>query len=330
MVDRTVTLMLNRLAKVIAVLMVMVVLTVLIVGAVVPALLALRDDSIDGSALVEDADFPVAIEEVGEGEFVYAERESGRVLLVREGEVEPNPVVTLDVTADGQRGLLGLARLGGDEPRLFAAWTRAEDGLLVVGQVFPGEPRLIWIGPESVDRGNGGHLEISPEGDVVIGVGDAGAADLIDDPDAPNGKLLALDPDGEMDQTPEVLSSGWRNPYAFAYDQDGRLWVGDNAPPGNAERIGLGDKEEGFVLELGENLAPSAMVVLPDGDLGMCGFLDGEMRKVAVNRGVRTGTDPTARLTGDVVVEPCTVGAAQLADGTTLFATETEIRSKEF
>jgi hypothetical protein len=104
--------------------------------------------------------------------------------------------------------------------------------------------------------------------------------------------------------------------------------VADNAPPGQAERIGLGDKEDGSVIELSENLAPSALIVLPDGDLGLCGFIEGQMRKVAVNRGGRTGTDPTAELTGDVVVEPCTVGAAQLTDGTTLFATEIEIRGR--
>ena len=321
--------MLNRLAKVLAVLMVMGVLVGLVVGAVMPALLALRDDGVDGSAVVEEAEFPVAIEEIDDGAFVYAEREVGRIRLVRgDGQIDPDPVATLAVAADGQRGLLGLARVVDDEARLFAAWTRAEDGRLVVGQVFPGEPRLIWVGPQSVDQGNGGHLEASPDGDVIVGIGDAGAPDLIDDPDAPNGKLLALDPDGDVDQTPEVLSSGWRNPYAFAYDEDGRLWVADNAPPGQAERIGLGDKEDGSVIMLNENLAPAVLIVLPDGDLGVCGYLDGQMRKVTVSRGGRTGTDPTAELTGDVVVEPCTVGAAQLSDGTTLFATETEIRGR--
>jgi hypothetical protein len=322
--------MFSRLSRVIAVVVVMVVLTALIVAAVMPALLALRDDGVDGSVVVAEADFPVAIVEVDEGGFAYAERRTGRVRLVRgDGELDPEPVATLDVTAEGQRGLLGLARVEGDEPRLFAAWTRAEDGRLVVGQVFPGEPRVIWEGPESVEQGNGGHLGVSPLGELVIGIGDAGATDLIDDPDAPNGKLLALDPDGEVGQTPEVLSSGWRNPFAFAYDEDGRLWVADNAPPGGVERIGLGDKEDAPVIELTEKLAPSAMVVLFDGDLGVCGFLDGQMRQVAVNRGGGPGTDPTAELKEDIVVEPCTLAATQLSDESTLFATETEIRRED-
>jgi hypothetical protein len=323
--------MLNRLAKILAVLFVMIVLTGLIVGAVIPGLLALRDDGVDGSAVVEAAAFPVAIVEVTDGAFVYAERQTGAIRLVRgDGQLEPRPVASVPVTADGQRGLLGLARTGtGDEARLFAAWTRPDDGRLVVGQVFPGEPRLIWEGPVSVERGNGGHLDVSPLGELVIGIGDAGAADLIEDPDEPNGKMLALDPDGEVDQTPEVLSSGWRNPFAFAHDDDGRLWVADNAPPGQAERIGVGDKEDGPLLELDENLAPSALIVLDDGDLGVCGFLDGQMRQVAVDRGGGPGTDPTAELTEDVVVEPCTVAAAQLSDGSTLFATTTEIRRQD-
>lgn len=322
--------MLNRLAKVIAVLLVMVVLMGLLVGAAIPALLALRDDGLDGSAVIDDAQFPVAIVEVDKGGFVFAERATGRVRLVRgDGMLEPEPVATVAVATDGQRGLLGLTRLVEDDARLFAAWTRAEDGVLVVGQVFPGEPRLIWEGPESVVQGNGGHLEVSPLGEIVIGIGDAGATGLIEDPEAPNGKLLALDPDGEVDQTPEVLSSGWRNPYAFAYDEDGRLWVADNAPPGTTERVGVADKEDGPLTELAENLAPSAMVVLPDGDLGLCGFLDGQMRKVAIDRGRGTGTDPTAALTSDIVVEPCTVAAVTLSDGSILFASETEIRRQD-
>ena len=321
--------MLNRLAKILAVLIVLIVLVGLSVGAVVPALLALRDDGVDGSVLVEDAAFPVAIVEVDDGAFVYGERETGRIRIVRgDGEVDEAPVTSVDVINEGQRGLLGLARLVDPEPRLFASWTRAEDGALVVGEVFPGEPRIVWVGPESVDRGNGGHLDVSTNGDLIIGIGDAGEPDLIEDPDAPNGKILALDPDGDVDQNPEVLSSGWRNPYAFTYDENGRLWVADNAPPGKPERIGVGDKEDAMLTSLAENLAPSAMIALPDGSLGVCGFLDGQMRKVRVSRGGGTGSDPTASLTGDVLVEPCTVAAVLASDGSTVFATETEIRRK--
>jgi hypothetical protein len=318
---------LNRVAKILAVFVVMGVLTALIVAAVMPALLALRDDGVDGSVLVAEAAFPVALESF-DGALFYGERTTGQIRLVRRNrKLAPDPVTTVDVVADDQQqGLLGLARLA--DGRLFAAWTRAEDEKLVVGEVGGTleEPRLLWIGPDSVPQGNGGHLEVSPSGDIVIGVGDVGDTGLIDDPEAPNGKMLALDPDRGIRQTPEILSSGWRNPFAFAYDEVGRLWVADNAGPGTAERLGLGDEDDGFIIELDENLAPSALVVLPDGDLGVCSYLTGEMRRVSIRQGARPGDDPTAELTDDVVVEPCTIGAAILTDGSAVFATPTEIR----
>lgn len=317
----------NRLAKILAVFVVMGVLIALIVAAVMPALLALRDDGIDGSVLVADAAFPTGFETF-DGALFYGERTTGEIRLVRRnGELAAESLASVDVVADDQQqGLLGLARL--TDGRLFAAWTRAEDGKLVVGEVGGDleEPRLLWIGPDSVPQGNGGHLEVSPRGKIVIGVGDAGATELIDDPEAPNGKMLALDPDRGTRQTPEILSSGWRNPFAFAYDDFGRLWVADNAGPGTPERIGLGDEEDTSIIELNENLAPAALVSLPDGDLGMCSYLTGEMRRVRVDLGDRPGEDPTASLSADVILEPCTVGAVVLDDGSTVFATPTEIR----
>jgi hypothetical protein len=322
--------MLNRVAKILAVFVVMAALVALLVGAALPALLALRDDGLDGSVLVAEAVFPVPLEAVDNGALLYGERKTGQVRLVRRnGELAPDPLAEVSVVADDRhQGLLGLVRLA--DGRLFAAWTRPLDSRLVVGEIGGDleKARLLWLGPVSVAQGNGGHLEVSPRGKIVIGVGDIGATELIDDPEAPNGKMLALDPDRGMDQTPEILSSGWRNPFAFAYDAFDRLWVADNAGPGTPERIGLGDKEDGAVVELNENLAPSAMIVLPDGDLGVCGFLDGEMRRVDIDQADRPGEDPTPTLTDDVILEPCTVGAAVLPNGTIIFSTPTEIRAE--
>lgn len=144
--------------------------------------------------VVADAPDVAALASTGDGGFLFGERRTGRVRAVdAAGVVEAAPLATLPVRTDGQRGLLGLAV----DParRVFAAWTRP-DGRLVVAEVAPGAERTVWIGPSSADLANGGHLDVDAEGRLLIGVGDLQQSSRIDDPAAPNGKLLALDPDG--------------------------------------------------------------------------------------------------------------------------------------
>jgi hypothetical protein len=241
--------------------------------------------------------------------------------------VEPAAKVNVLADEDDERGLLGVLETNGD---IYASWTRAVDGRLVVGQVAPGRTRLIWVGPPSGDEENGGQIARSPTGQIVVGVGSAGSDELVDDPDAPNGKLLALDPDrGEAGQDPETLSSGWHDP-VFTYVDDGRLWVADRAPTGGEERLGLGDVDDAELTALdGAELAPSALIAVPPGergDLGLCGSREAEMRSVSIEGDAAIGADGVAELRGNVIVEPCSRGAAVLPDGSIVFATETQIR----
>jgi hypothetical protein len=228
--------------------------------------------------------------------------------------------VTTDV--DDQRGLLGLAR--DSRGRVFACWTRASDGRLVVGQVAPGPERLVWIGPPTVDRANGGHIEFDGDGDLVVGVGDLLERELIDDPSAPNGKLLVLDPGGPPGQTPEVLSAGWNNPFAFTFTPGGDLWVADNAPPGEPERLARGDLggRPSQITELEGAVAPAGVVALAEDRLAVCGFLSGEARVFDV-AGDRAVEDP------DATIEGCTLAAVVLDDGRLAVAGEASIAIRD-
>ncbi len=49
-------------------------------------------------------------------------------------------------------------------------------------------------------------------GMVLVGIGDLQQPERVDDPAAPNGKPLALDPDGHRDQRPPARSLGWNYP----------------------------------------------------------------------------------------------------------------------
>lgn len=251
---------------------------------------------------------PAALAVLGDGRLIIGERRTGRVVAVDVSAPETRTVlatVAVDPDAAGQRGLLGVA-VGGDGDDVYAAWTRATDDRIVVAQIAPGDERLIWEGPAAADLANGGHLELDGDGAILVGIGDIQEPDRVDDPNAPNGKLLALDPDGAADQRPAVRSGGWNNPFAFAVTARGEVWVADNAPGELPERLGRGDADEPLV-ELEGRRAPSALVELGDDRLGLCGFLDGDLVGVDLEDG------PTV---GDVLLEDvCRTGAVALGAG---------------
>lgn len=275
----------------------------------------------DVRTLVAGAADPVALVALDDGGLRYAERLSGRVREVSgDGRLRPSPVAEVAVGTGGQRGLLGLAVDGRD--RTFAAWTDPA-GVLVVGQVAPGRRRVVWRGPVTARLGNGGHLELSPDGRLVVGIGDLQAPGRVADPGAPHGKLLALDPAAGPDQTPAVLSSGWNNPFAFAFTPAGSLWVADNAPgsgPERLARVGPGG-EPAAVTELpGPQRAPAGLVALSEEALVLCAYLSGELTLH------RVGPDGRAEARGRRLAGDCRTGVAVLAGGDLAYAAEDAIR----
>ncbi len=288
------------------------VIAVMIVAALVGGACASGSDSAPQVSV--PADHPVALLAEADGSLLYAERLTGAVRRVgADGVLDPEPVATVATagSVSDQRGLLGLARR--DDGVLYAAWTRVDDGRLVVGRLGGPEPTVVWEGPPSADLANGGHVAFGPDGRLVIGIGDLlEDRALADDPTVPNRKMLSLDPDGAASQVPVVLSTGWNNPFAFVFTSEGVLWVADNSPGDQPERVGRGDRPaaEASALPTAEEgeAAPSALVVLGTDRLGRCGFLTGQVDEIVIE-GDRAG------LSGRQVAEPCATGAARLVDG---------------
>ena len=275
---------------------------------------------LEASATVA-ADHPVALVAEPDGSVLYAERLTGEVRRFRaDAGLDPEPVARVDTVGSesDQRGLVGLARTEGGA--LYATWVRPTDGRLVVGRVDGSAPVVVWEGPVSSDLANGGSLAVAPEGRLVIGIGDLQQdRALADDPDVPNRKVLSLDPAGPPSQSPVALSTGWNNPFALTFDDQDVLWVADNSPGDQPERIGRGDRPADAATDLdtasdGE-AAPSALVAMGGGHLGRCGYLTGRLDAVDVR-----GDEP--RLEGLVLAEPCRTGAALLPDGRVVTATD--------
>ena len=297
---------------------------ILILVAVAVAVAALLwrfvgDGSVSDSGVVfvADAESAAAMVALEDGGLLFGERLSGRIRQVDpEGRPLEQPVAVVTVSTEGQRGLLGLAV---DDEEVFAAWTRP-DLRLVVARVAPGMPRRVWLGPVSADLGNGGHLEFAPDGRLVVGIGDLRAPHLVSEPDAPNGKLLALDPTGPPRQRPEVLSSGWNNPFAFTFTPGGDLWVADNSPGRRPERLARGDLEAPTITDLPEKVAPSGLAAPADGRLLLCGYVARTLQIYAID------SDGRATAEGRPLATDCAVGVTVLENGSVVYATENSIR----
>ncbi|HVL80328.1 MAG TPA: PQQ-dependent sugar dehydrogenase [Actinomycetota bacterium] len=280
------------------------------------ALAGCRPDTRSPVTVVEGSGPVAAFAPLSGGSFRYAELRTGRVLEVNHrGERDPRPLVSLEVTSEGQRGLLGLAI--GQRGRTFATWTRP-DGRIVVGEVFPGPQRLVWLGPESRDVANGGHLVPMPDGSLLVGIGDLEQPDLVDDPSAPNGKIMRLDPDAGPDQTPEVVSSGWNNPFAFAVSMSGRVWVADNAPGRKPEVLADGDRRG--LTELPARTVPSGLAAAGDDLLVLCGYRTGVVQPYRV-------VDGRPRPEGEPRATDCRYGVSVLADGRVVYAAADSLRT---
>ncbi|MBT4983863.1 MAG: hypothetical protein HOJ85_05505 [Ilumatobacter sp.] len=289
--------------------------TALLIGVI--ALSACSDDPPD----FEVAD-PIGNAEPGDvialrangGAVEYVSRRTGEIRSFDTATDATQILATIGVSTDGeQRGLLGHTVI---DDRRFAAWTDPDTFDLVVGEVTSGSvDRMIWSGTGTQSKAVGGHLD-TIDGKILLGIGSL--TDWANDHGS--GAMVTLDPDGNEGQSPVVLSDGWNNPFAFTVLDDGTIWVADNAPDGSdlpvaerdGERIATTDATGPSLLEPPPQRAPSAIVELPDGRLGVCGFLDNEMRSYSLT------DDGNLERAG--TIGPCLTGAAVLADGTIVTA----------
>ena len=189
------------------------------------------------------ADFPAAMAPLPDGGMLYGELRTGRIWRVAHtGDRARRAIARVRVSASEFAGLLGLAV--DPRGRVFAAYTSATVGRLVVDRVAPGRARRIWTGPATASETNGGRLAFTPAGRLLITVGDRLLSLGHGPPGQPfppwpnfNGSILSLDPNGPGTQAPHVLSSGWFNPYGLAVSAAGAVWAADNAPIGQPDHI---------------------------------------------------------------------------------------------
>ncbi len=186
---------------------------------------------------------------------LYVAEKTGRVMAVRDGTVDPVPVLDLtrEVSLGGEQGLLGLVfSPGGRE--MYVNYTDTNGDTHVTGYAMrgrradPATRREVLVVDQPYSNHNGGNLVFGPDGYLYIGLGDGGSGG---DPHGNGqslstllGKMLRIDPRSSGERAyrvpldnpfvdrpgarPEIWAYGLRNPWRYSFDRlTGDLWIGD-------------------------------------------------------------------------------------------------------
>lgn len=200
--------------------------------------------------VAENLQVPWAIDFASDGRIFFTER-PGRVRVIQDGRLLPEPWATLPVAAVGEGGLLGLALDPQFERNryVYVYYTyRYDQGQLrnrVVrltdrdgrGQ----DPETIIDGIAGANIHDGGRIKFGPDGKLYITTGDASQSQLAQDMNSLAGKILRLNADGSIPSDnpfpgSPVYSLGHRNPQGLAWHPvTGQLFATEHGPTGNDE-----------------------------------------------------------------------------------------------
>ena len=215
---------------------------------------------------------PLAIVNADDGtDRLFVAEQGGAIRVIDGGRLIDRPMLDIgkQISSGGERGLLGLAFHPDfpTDPRAFVDYTD-DDGNTVVSSftVDPADANRLDPASEAVilrveqpyANHNGGGLVFTPEGFLLISLGDGGSGG---DPHGNGqslatllGKILRIDvddptpghpyaipgdnpfADGAGGARPEIWLTGLRNPWRLSVDRaTGDVWIGD---------VGQGDWEE--------------------------------------------------------------------------------------
>jgi glucose/arabinose dehydrogenase len=191
----------------------------------------------------------------------------GRIRLVSQGALVPEPVARVPVVARAEGGLMGLALDPGfSQNRLFYVYyttgeggrerNRIERWTLDADHRRATPDRVILDGIPAAQFHDGGRLRFGPDGMLYAGTGDATVPSQAQDLASLAGKLLRLKPDGSVPEDNPwpgraAYVIGIRNTQGFDWADDSTLYLVDHGPSGDLGRRG---HDEVNVVAAGANL----------------------------------------------------------------------------
>lgn len=193
------------------------------------------------------ANFATALAWAPDGRLFFAERAG--TIRTFDGK-SSRALASVSVSTSGERGLLGLALSPNfkSDHHVYAFYSRADDetrqrvvrwtdrggigtSLATIIDNLPG-------GDDCCHKG--GRLAFGPDGKLYVTLGENHLAAQAQDPSSLRGKILRYNADGSVPtdnpfgSTNPVWAIGLRNPFGLAFSSDGKLFVTDNGPSGDA------------------------------------------------------------------------------------------------
>jgi glucose/arabinose dehydrogenase len=220
--------------------------------------------SVQTQTVVSDLEIPWAAQFAGDGRLFLTER-PGRIRIIRNAKLDPQPWATIPVAHVGEGGLLGLA-LAPDFTRskfVYVYYTYQADGRLwnritrFIDQNGRGEVDRVILDqiPGAVVH-DGGRIKFGPDGKLYVTTGDARQPSQAQDRAALGGKILRINPDGTIPADnpfagSPVYSFGHRNAQGLAWHpQAATMYASEHGPTGE---FGLCCRDKVNVIKAGNN-----------------------------------------------------------------------------
>jgi glucose/arabinose dehydrogenase len=172
---------------------------------------------------------------------LYVVEKTGRILVLRNGRVRPQPFLDLRgrVSTGSEQGLLSVAfhpRYASNH-RFFVDYTDPAGDTRVVEyrsngtQALPATARQLLFVKQPYSNHNGGQLQFGPDGALYVGMGDGGSGgdpeNRAQNPASQLGKLLRISVD-RATRPVKIAALGLRNPWRFSFDRRTHdLWIAD-------------------------------------------------------------------------------------------------------
>ena len=194
------------------------------------------------ATVVSGLNSPVDFRFLPDGRILVAEK-AGAIRVVENGVLRPDPLITLAVRTESERGIEGLAidPAFGTNGRIYVAYIDAEttrntlSRFIVDGNTAAFDTHLLVSTLAAAPNHHGGALGFGPDGALYWGVGDNATGANAQNLGNIHGKILRLNTDGSVPVDNPVINGarthiyayGLRNPFRLTFTPTGQLLVAD-------------------------------------------------------------------------------------------------------
>lgn len=195
------------------------------------------------ATVVEGLSSPVDFKFLPDGRILIAEK-AGTIRVVEDGVLRTQPLITLSVRTEVERGIAGLAvdPAFTSNGRVYVAYIDGPTNrntlsrIVVTGNTATFDQVLLQSNMTSAVNHHGGALDFGPDGKLYWGVGDNAAGSNAQDlTDNIHGKILRLNTDGSVPTDNPLINGarsaiyayGLRNPFRLTFTPTGELLVAD-------------------------------------------------------------------------------------------------------